>query len=51
MNHRDEVIAVFAVGGPISVEMMDQLMLYAHTQCMENANMVNSVINNYAHKI
>lgn len=47
MNHRDEVIAIFATGGPLSIELMDQLMTYSHAQCMQNVNIVKDVVNRY----
>jgi hypothetical protein len=47
MNHRDEVIAIFATGGPLSIELLDKLMTYAHAQCMENVNVVKDVVNRY----
>jgi len=48
MNHRDEVIAVFATGGSLSVDLMDELMTLAQTQCMANAAVVKAVIDKFA---
>lgn len=48
MNHRDEVIVIFATGGKLSVELMDQLMTHAHAQCMENAAIVRNVVSKYS---
>ncbi|KAI6230413.1 Exosome complex component RRP45 [Aphelenchoides fujianensis] len=47
MNHRDEVIAVFATGGSLSVERLDELMTLARDQCAQNAVVVKSVVDQF----
>jgi hypothetical protein len=48
MNHRDEVIAIFATAGPLTVDLMDQLMTHAYAQCMENAAVVKEVVGKFS---
>ncbi|KAI6181657.1 Exosome complex component RRP45 [Aphelenchoides besseyi] len=48
MNHRDELIVVFATGRSLTVELMDQLMTLAKTQCAENAEVVKAVVGKFA---
>lgn len=51
MNHRDEVIAVFATAGPLTVDLMDELMTRAYSQCMENAAIVKEIVNKFTKTI
>ncbi|CAD5211972.1 unnamed protein product [Bursaphelenchus okinawaensis] len=47
VNHRDEVIALFSTGGSLSLELMDQLLDKAHSQCMENVKVVKQSIDKF----